>query len=236
MPEAILAAAETIPLPRPAPAWVTAAASRTVARQAADKDDLAALLAALGLPAGEDDITALLPLLPTTSGPEDQDDHKEEDPDMAEEATTTEPTAPALPVPADSIEQLLAWADTHPTAGIRSRAARIRDGLARLAQERDKEQAVADAEAAVARLRAQLAKAEKELRQAKQSSRPAAGSAPATVPDVGTSTELSREERDRIRAWARANGHRVADRGLIPAAVVQAYRAAHPGGEYTTAS
>lgn len=30
-----------------------------------------------------------------------------------------------------------------------------------------------------------------------------------------------------IRAWAQANGHAVSERGRIPAAIVEAYRAAH---------
>lgn len=30
-----------------------------------------------------------------------------------------------------------------------------------------------------------------------------------------------------VREWARANGHQVSDRGRVPAAVMEAYRAAH---------
>ena len=30
-----------------------------------------------------------------------------------------------------------------------------------------------------------------------------------------------------VRAWARANGHKVSDRGRVPAEVIEAYRAAH---------
>jgi hypothetical protein len=30
-----------------------------------------------------------------------------------------------------------------------------------------------------------------------------------------------------VRAWARSNGHKVSDRGRVPAEVIEAYRAAH---------
>ncbi|MGO2520368.1 MAG: histone-like nucleoid-structuring protein Lsr2 [Microbacterium sp.] len=39
---------------------------------------------------------------------------------------------------------------------------------------------------------------------------------------TGTSPEIAE-----IRAWAQTNGHAVSERGRIPAAVVDAYRAAH---------
>jgi hypothetical protein len=47
----------------------SAAASLVVARQARDKDDLADLLGALGLPCGEDDLVRLLPHLTATNTP-----------------------------------------------------------------------------------------------------------------------------------------------------------------------
>ena len=37
----------------------------------------------------------------------------------------------------------------------------------------------------------------------------------------------SREETAAIRAWARENDHEISERGRIPKAVVEAYRAAH---------
>ncbi|MEU0119047.1 hypothetical protein ABZ137_36570 [Streptomyces bobili] len=46
----------------------SAAASLVVAHQARDKDDLADLLGALGLPCGEDDLVTLLPHLTTPDG------------------------------------------------------------------------------------------------------------------------------------------------------------------------
>lgn len=40
-------------------------------------------------------------------------------------------------------------------------------------------------------------------------------------------TTVKRNDLDEIRAWARANGHQVSDRGRIAASVMQAYEAAH---------
>jgi hypothetical protein len=37
----------------------------------------------------------------------------------------------------------------------------------------------------------------------------------------------SREETAAVRSWARENGHEISERGRIPKAVVEAYRAAH---------
>ncbi|MDH2392972.1 hypothetical protein QCN29_30185 [Streptomyces sp. HNM0663] len=47
----------------------SAAASLVVAHQARDKDDLADLLGALGLPCGEDDLVRLLPHMNTSDNP-----------------------------------------------------------------------------------------------------------------------------------------------------------------------
>lgn len=49
-------------------------------------------------------------------------------------------------------------------------------------------------------------------------------SRPATPRKVPVSTP---EERAEIRAWAKAEGYEIADRGQIPNAVVKAYRTAH---------
>ncbi|TKJ20024.1 Lsr2 family protein [Blastococcus sp. CCUG 61487] len=43
----------------------------------------------------------------------------------------------------------------------------------------------------------------------------------------GTGGRMDREQAGAIRDWARKNGHQVSDRGRIPAAVVEAYEAAH---------
>ncbi|MCX4784484.1 Lsr2 family DNA-binding protein [Streptomyces sp. NBC_01264] len=50
----------------PSPAQQLAAAARVTARSSRDKDDMALLLDALGLPTDTDTLTALLPLLPET--------------------------------------------------------------------------------------------------------------------------------------------------------------------------
>lgn len=42
-----------------------------------------------------------------------------------------------------------------------------------------------------------------------------------------TRPAVDREQSQAIREWANANGHTVAGRGRIPAAVVDAYNAAH---------
>jgi hypothetical protein len=44
---------------------------------------------------------------------------------------------------------------------------------------------------------------------------------------VATRRNTDRSELTAIRAWANENGHTVANRGRIPTAVIEAYRAAH---------
>jgi hypothetical protein len=61
-------AAESRP-PRPSPLQELAAAARVTARHAHDKDDLADLLGALGLPCAEDDLVRLLPHLTSPDTP-----------------------------------------------------------------------------------------------------------------------------------------------------------------------
>jgi len=43
----------------------------------------------------------------------------------------------------------------------------------------------------------------------------------------GGGGRMDREQAGAIRDWARKNGHEVSDRGRIPAAVVEAFEAAH---------
>ncbi|UOK18087.1 Lsr2-like DNA bridging protein [Gordonia phage Switzerland] len=59
----------------------------------------------------------------------------------------------------------------------------------------------------------------------KQRKRPAQKMRAAKV-DPGT-VKPNKEERDRIRAWARDNGHNVGDKGVIAQAIVDAYREAN---------
>ncbi|GAB2891822.1 Lsr2 family DNA-binding protein [Streptomyces mayteni] len=255
LPETISAAADALPLTPNTPAQ-EAAAARTLARRASDKDDLVDLLHTIGLPASEDDIAALLPLLPSTD-PTHQEGtvtvtatktelsafeamalsmHAAGDPiEQITEATglnTNELAdlgiADATRLDDAGVENLLAWAERHPTKAIQSRATRIRTDLARLAEQQNTERAVAAAEADVAKLRAELARAENTLRTAKAG--PTTTNAPVATP------KDSKEELHRIRTWARANGHQVADKGLIPRAIREAYTAAHTAPELAKAS
>lgn len=55
------------------------------------------------------------------------------------------------------------------------------------------------------------------------------GAVPSTVTKRRRSVpKIDLELQERIRVWARANQHRVADRGRLPRSVVEAYQAAHP--------
>ena len=271
------------------------AASRTVARQATDKDDLSQLLAMLALPYEEDDIVALLPLIaspapeaePTAPDPIGDTDMPIVDAHLAvalsmyrnggytleqiREATDMEPAelaghlapedhvdqgpAPAVttvidvpvtarplprpkttpapaPVPVVGFTgdqgELLAWGEAHESSSIQALAQRTRSGLADLAQRRGSEQAAAQAATEVEQLEKQLAAAKARLRQAKTGRipAPAPAAAPVAAPTpirVATSAGLPREVLAQIRTWARANGYDVADRGLIPATVLQAW-------------
>lgn len=42
-----------------------------------------------------------------------------------------------------------------------------------------------------------------------------------------TSPRADREQIQAVREWARRNGHKVSDRGRVPASVLEAYNAAH---------
>jgi len=141
----------------------------------------------------------------------------------------TDAAAPADPAVDDSVEQLLAWAETHPTAGIRNKAARVRADVAELTARRAADDAQRKAEERVAQLTAELEKAKENLRAVKAGAHPAPA-APATAPTPirpGLGSGRTREELAAIRTWARANGHQVADAGMIRKAVLEAYDAAH---------
>ncbi|MFL4910840.1 histone-like nucleoid-structuring protein Lsr2 [Streptomyces sp. MMS24-I2-30] len=255
------------------------AASLVVAHQARDKDDLADLLGALGLPCDEDDLVRLLPHLTTpndnipTGDPMtanaftataasmlnngDSPEHVREtlglsESELAEAVKHAElpvPTATPAPdtddsapeaVPAsasdgtadtDGIEALLSWAESHPAASIRNRAARVRSDLTELTERRATDSAQREAEERVANAKAELEAAQAQLRAVKagghtatavQDAKPLAP-APAT-----TSTgKRSKEELAAIRTWARANGHQVADKGNPAKKVLDAYDAAN---------
>lgn len=142
--------------------------------------------------------------------------------------------APAIDVPvvplavSNEIQELLDWAAAHPAAGVRSRAARITADLSELTDRRDSEAAQREAEAKVAKARAELEKAQEELRTVKAGTRTTTAAATALTPiRSGLGSGRTREELAAIRTWARANGHQVADAGMVRKAVLEAYDAAH---------
>ncbi|WP_086796508.1 Lsr2 family protein [Streptomyces caniscabiei] len=251
------------------------AASLVVAHHARDKDDLADLLGALGLPCGEDDLVRLLPHLTTpddtpTGDPMpvnaftataasmlnngDSPEHVRETlglsegeladavqhaglpaPDAhtgTEDSTGTPETAAATPgdtMDVDGIEALLAWAENHPAASIRNRAARVRSDLTELTERRTADAAQREAEERVANARAELEAAQAQLRQVKAGGRAAtqdqAPAAVAAAPEPNG--KRSKDELAAIRTWARAHGHQVADKGNPAKKVLDAYDAAH---------
>jgi hypothetical protein len=143
----------------------------------------------------------------------------------ADHATPSTPGA-AVPTVADT-NVLLPWAEQHPLASVRSKAARIRQDLADLTQRLATEQATAEAEDRIAQLRADLAAEEGRLRQLKAGGPRAAAVIEAPTSIRPASGKRSREELAAIRTWARENGHRVGVAGVIKASIVEAYDAAH---------
>ncbi|MFJ3861794.1 histone-like nucleoid-structuring protein Lsr2 [Streptomyces sp. NPDC090085] len=133
----------------------------------------------------------------------------------------------ALPI-TNAVQKLLDWAATHPAASVCSRAARITADLAELSERRDSEAAQREAEEKVAKARAELEKAQEELRTVKVGTRTTtvAAAAPTSI-RAGLGSGRTREELAAVRAWARENGHQVADAGIVPKRVLEAYDAAH---------
>ncbi|WP_432154761.1 Lsr2 family DNA-binding protein [Streptomyces tricolor] len=176
---------------------------------------MAEITEATGL--SEDEITALV-------------NAQEREIDAAATGDTTPAAADGEAPAADgSVEQLLAWAEAHPTAGIRNKAARVRADLAELTARRAADDAQREAEERVAQLTAELEKAKEELRAVKAGAHPASTQATAAPTPIrpGLGSGRTREELAAIRTWARANGHQVADAGMIRKAVLEAYDAAH---------
>lgn len=161
----------------------------------------------------------------TTAEPETAPETVPVDDTAAGETATTGPER-TVPDIAD-INVLLPWAEQHPLASVRSKAARIRQDLADLTQRLATEQATAEAEARVAALRADLKAEEERLRQLKAGGPHAAAVIEAPTPIRPASRKRSREELAAIRTWARANGYQVATAGVIKASIVAAYDAAH---------
>ncbi|NEC15279.1 hypothetical protein G3I34_24035 [Streptomyces sp. SID8014] len=142
--------------------------------------------------------------------------------------------APAIDVPvvalpvSNALQELIGWAAAHPTASVRSRAARITADLSELSERRDSEAAQREAEQKVAKAKAELEKAQDELRTVKAGTRTTTTAATTPTPiRAGLGSGRTREELAAVRAWARENGHQVADTGMVPKRVLQAYDAAH---------
>lgn len=57
---------------------------------------------------------------------------------------------------------------------------------------------------------------------------------PADTPSRRRTSTTATTDTDRIRRWARQNGHHVPDRGPLPAAVITAHTAAHPDSGMST--
>jgi hypothetical protein len=145
-------------------------------------------------------------------------------------ATTNSPAldAPVVPLPLSTeIQELLAWAAAHPTAGIRSRGARITADLTELSERRDAEAAQREAEERVAQLKADLERAQADLRTVKAGTRTTALATAPTPIRKSMGSGRTRQELAAIRAWARENGHQVADAGMVRTVVLEAYDAAH---------
>ncbi|MBZ4019674.1 Lsr2 family DNA-binding protein [Streptomyces purpurogeneiscleroticus] len=232
------------------------AAARVTARHVHDKDDLAGLLAAVGLPHHEDALTALFPLLSDPTGGRDMPqspnafeatalsmyyaDHPvaqiTEATGLTEDEITALVTAQERKIAADSdgtplaesaagdsVQQLLAWAETHQTASICNKAARVRGDLAELTTRLAAEGAQREAEERIATLKAELEQAQEQLRAVKAGPRTPVATSPPTALHKRSKCELAA-----IRTWARAHGHQVADRGLPAKSVLDAYDAARP--------
>ncbi|MFF7342040.1 histone-like nucleoid-structuring protein Lsr2 [Streptomyces sp. NPDC008163] len=132
----------------------------------------------------------------------------------------------ALPV-SNALQELIDWAAAHPTASVRSRAARITADLSELSERRDSEAAQREAEEKVAKAKAELEKAQEELRTVKAGTRTTTAAAAPTPIRSGLGSGRTREELAAVRTWARENGHQVADAGMVPKRVLEAYDAAH---------
>ncbi|WP_030800096.1 Lsr2 dimerization domain-containing protein, partial [Streptomyces sp. NRRL F-3273] len=151
---------------------------------------------------------------------------------IATHGTPREATAPAaidvpvIPLPiSNAVQELLDWAAAHPTAAVRTRATRITTDLTELTERRDTEAAQRQAEEKVARIKADLERAQEELRTVKAGTRTTA--AATATSRTGSGSGRTREELAAIRTWARAHGHQVADLGMVPKRILEAYDTTH---------
>lgn len=111
--------------------------------------------------------------------------------------------------------ELIAWGMGHPSARLQRLADQARTVLADLQQAQRRERVVTAAEERVRLAEQQLADARRALRDAK--GRPS---------EASDGARPDRAELAAIRTWAVEHGHQVAPVGIIPRAVVDAYRAA----------
>lgn len=130
----------------------------------------------------------------------------------------TQPTAPQQPsagaaTPPLAVGKLLAWAEAHDTKFVARKGEQARLLLRELRGLYAKDQERAEADAEERRLLEQL----EAVRARKEQLRPR------------RKTSAPGYDQTTVRAWARANGYTVADRGSIPAPVVAAWRAAQNG-------
>ena len=141
-----------------------------------------------------------------------------------------QPTAPApvvivrpktLPADtaADSIEDLLAWAEQHDAKGVRGLAGRARDAIAQLRTRKAGDQVLTAAEREVERLEKQLADARAKLRKARTGRTPTA-SAEHTGPWPAEPTPAQ------LRAWAKQAGLDCHPHGSVPRSIADAYHQA----------
>ncbi|MFF4344282.1 histone-like nucleoid-structuring protein Lsr2 [Kitasatospora sp. NPDC001540] len=137
------------------------------------------------------------------------------------------PDARAASPYGDAVDELLAWADQHPQAKVRRLAEQTRESLDKLLAQHASDQAVAKHEAEVAALKARLQRAEQALRDAKAGKPTTTARTPGPSNGTDLAQPADKATRTAIRAWATQHGHAVADRGVIPQAVLRAWREAH---------
>ncbi len=132
-----------------------------------------------------------------------------------------EPITEAMPEVAD----LLAWAAAHDDTKVRAQGEQAAAALTALRERRTVDAELEKISSEESELEARLA----QLRARKNTLRPQPGGA-----------KRKRQERDyepsTVRAWARANGHQVPDRGQIPKKVLDAWRESQRALQLATAS
>lgn len=125
--------------------------------------------------------------------------------------------APSAGLTVATTGALIAWAEMHPTKSVARKGEQARALLRELRELQTAEEELTKAEAEEQRLLQQLqvVRARREQLRPRRKTQAAPGYDQAAV-----------------RAWAREHGHTVADRGSVPAPVVEAWRAAQTGGAH----